>query len=99
MNALPVPSIVVEGPLTYCQSFSSTILNASPQTGTWYRNGVAISTNARIFVGDFGTGTGSFVWHATNAAGCAKDSDPVVVTVNPAPNNSASFGFLCWNGT
>jgi hypothetical protein len=99
VSALPTPSIVVQGPLTYCRSFSSTILNASPMTGTWYRNGVAVSTTARIFVDDYGTGTGSFVWRATNAAGCTKDSDPVVVTVNPAPSSSASFGFLCWNGT
>jgi hypothetical protein len=99
VNALPTPSIAVEGPLTYCQSFSSTILNASPQTGTWYRNGVAVGTTARIFVRDFGTGTSSFVWRATNASGCVKDSDAVVVTVNPAPDNRAAFGSLCLNGT
>jgi hypothetical protein len=99
VNALPTPSIAVNGPLTYCQSFSSTSLNASPQTGTWYRNGVAVSTTAGIDVRNFGTGTGSYVWRATNAAGCTKDSDPVVVTVNPAPDNRASFNFLCLNGT
>jgi hypothetical protein len=99
VNALPAPSIVVEGPLTYCDLASSTILNGSPLTGTWFRNGVAVSTTARIFVRDFGTGTGSFVWRATNAAGCSKDSDPVVVTVKPTPNTAANFGFLCWNGT
>jgi hypothetical protein len=93
------PSIVVEGPLTYCESASSTILNGSPLTGTWFRNGVAVSTTARIFARDFGTGTGSFVWRATNAAGCSKDSDPVVVTVNPSPNLGMGGGFLCWNGT
>jgi hypothetical protein len=98
VNALPVPSIDIQGPLTYCDSPQSTQLNASPPTGTWYRNGVAATTTPGISMRDFGTGTNTFVWRATNAAGCTKDSDPVVVTVKPAPNSGANFGFLCWNG-
>ncbi|HEV7429186.1 MAG TPA: hypothetical protein VGQ46_22760 [Thermoanaerobaculia bacterium] len=94
------PSIDVQGPLTYCDSFQSTSLNASPATGTWYRNGVAVSTAPSISMRDFGTGTNSFVWRATNSSGCTKDSAAVVVTVNPVPSGGGGGnGSVCSNGS
>jgi hypothetical protein len=97
VNTFPAPSITVQGPLTFCHWLGPTTLTGSPATGTWLRNGVAVSTSATISVLDFGAG--SFVWRATNA-NCTKDSDPVVVVVNPAPSNSAGgSGRICWNGT
>ena len=97
VNTIPSPSIAVQGPLTFCHAMGPTTLTASPATGTWLHDGVAVSTSNIITVLDFGAG--SYVWRATNA-GCTKDSDPVVVIVNPAPNNSAGgAGNICWNGT
>lgn len=77
INALPVPVITADGPLTFC-SGGNVNLTASSATSYLWNNG---STNASVNV----TTTGTYSVTVTDGNGCAGSSAVVSVTVDTVP--------------
>ena len=75
VNALPVATITPNGPTTFCQGGSVTLVASSGSTYSWsginqITQSVSISTS------------GTYAVTVTNANGCSTTSSSVVVTVN-----------------
>jgi len=98
VNPLPTPSISASGPTTFCQGGSVTLTGqGGTPSGAWYRNGSLYSTQGSLVV----TSSATFVYRVQTAAGCAADSAPTVVTVNPLPSitSAGGNGRICANET
>ncbi len=94
VNALPVPAVVANGPLTFCDGGSVT-LTASGGTSYAWSNSTATTPAITVMT------SGSYTVTVTNANGCFATSAPVVVNVLALPNAAiASTGSnICLGST
>jgi PKD repeat protein len=82
----PLPilaTVTANGPVTICQG-NNVILTASAGASYSWSNGV---TTNKIMV----TSSGSYTVKVSDAGGCSNTSQPLVVTVKPAPFSNFSF--------
>ena len=85
VNPLPVASITANGPTTFCQGGSVTLVASTGVAYLW-------STNNAITQSNTITTSGTYSVTVTNSDGCSATSAPVTVTVNalPIPTITAS---------
>jgi hypothetical protein len=88
VNAAPSANITAAGPVTFCQG-SNVVLNSNTGLGytyQWYQGTTMVGTNTSSYTA---TASGNYSIHIT-AGGCTTTSNIIAVTVNPAPNATAS---------
>ena len=83
VNPLPIPTVSVNGPLTFCQGSSVVLTATGGGTYVWNLNGAVIpnATSSSLTA----TQAGNYTVTVTNANGCSATSSVQVLTVNPLP--------------
>ncbi|MCX6757296.1 MAG: T9SS type A sorting domain-containing protein [Candidatus Nomurabacteria bacterium] len=84
VKPLPTANIFAGGPTTLCFG-NSVQLTATGGASYLWNNSVTTQTNIV-------SASGSYFVTVTGANGCSKTSTPTVVTVNPLPNASITYG-------
>jgi hypothetical protein len=79
----PVPTISVNGSLTFCEGESITLFSSSPTGNLWSNN--LTSQAAPVY------DSGTYTVTVTDQNGCSATSAGTIVTVNPLPNAVASL--------
>ena len=104
VNQLPEQVVVTANTTTICEAQQITFNASGNATGyIWYQNGVEIpgENQAQLIVNFNEAGTYTIAAKAINEEGCvsAIASDPVTVTVNPAPSTVSITGnnVICEN--
>lgn len=88
VNPIPTATITPAGTTTFCAG-GSVVLNANTGTGyswAWFQGATPVGTNSSSYTAN---ATGNYTVQIT-ANGCSATSTAVSVTVNPAPNVTAS---------
>jgi gliding motility-associated-like protein len=78
VNPLPVAAITANGPTTFCQGGSVTLVASTGVSYLWSTNNAFTQSNTI-------TTSGTYNVTVTSADGCTATSAPVTVTVNPLP--------------
>ena len=94
VDALPIPTVVANGPLTFCEG-GSVVLTADGGTSYVWSSSAAVTPAITV------TTSGTYTVTATNANGCFATSAPVVVDVLSLPNAliASSGSNICLGST
>ena len=79
----PAPTVSASGPTTFCTGGSVTLTSSSPTGNQWKKNGVPLAgQTAQTLIA---SAAGNYTVVFTDVNGCAAESAPVAVQVDPAP--------------
>ena len=80
----PTPTISAGGTTTFCQGGSVTLTSNAAGGNQWYKDGISIGGATAVTLN--ATSSGSYITKVT-VGGCESAvSNPIIVTVNPAPS-------------